>query len=98
MLTHIVLLRRRPGVSREPDYERTLVRRVRDLKNRLANVSAWSVSANELERPASWEYALQAEFADAGALDAFLSNPAYVQLLLDLKTYFDLAACYFTHV
>jgi hypothetical protein len=98
MLTHIVLLRRRPGVAREPDFERTLVRQMRDLKARIKGVHAWTLSANELMQPISWDYVLQAEFSDLKALDAFLANPAYLELAVNLRTYFDLAACYFTRL
>jgi len=96
MLSHIVLFKRKPEVTRQPELEKSLVQCVRELESRVPGIRGWKVSANELRRPVSWDYVLESRFDDARALDACIQHPAYIALISILKTYFEWAACDYT--
>ena len=96
MLNHIVLLKRRPEVTRQPQLESSLVQCLRELGTTVPGIRGWKISANELRRPVSWDYVLESRFDDARALNSYLQHPAYLALVSILRTYFDWAACDYT--
>ena len=96
MLNHIVLLKRKPDVVRQPELEGSLVQCLRELQAKIPAIRDWKISANELRRPVSWDYVLESKFDDARALDTFVQHPAYIAMVSLLRVYFDWAACDYT--
>ncbi len=96
MMKHIVLFRRRPDISRQPELEKQLVARMTALDAEIDFVREWRVSANELDRPICWDYVLESSFDNRDDLERYLPHPAHVSLVQELKTYFEWVACDYT--
>lgn len=96
MLRHIVLFRRSPGIEPDRETEQALAARMVDLGAQIPAVQKWVFAANELQRPISWDYVLEADVEDARALDAYLFHPLHQALVSDLKPYFEWAAVDYT--
>jgi hypothetical protein len=96
MIRHIVLFRRKPGVTEDPALERALAERMTALGAQIPVIRHWRVAANELVRPISWQYVLESEVESAEALDAYLFHPRHQALIADLKPYFEWAAVDYT--
>lgn len=97
MLRHIVLFRRKPEVARDEALEKSLADRMAALGARIPAIKGWKFATNELVRPpVTWDYVLEAEVGDAGALDAYLSHPQHRALVADIEPYFEWAAVDYT--
>jgi hypothetical protein len=95
-MRHIVMFRRKADVARDAALEEALVNRMAALGAQIPAVQHWKFAANELDRPICWGYVLEAEVADAKALDAYLLHPLHQALVTDLKPYFEWAAVDYT--
>lgn len=96
MLRHIVMFRRRPGVEPDAALERDFAARLPLLPQSIDSIRAWRFSANELQRPSSWQWVLESEFDDEAALDAYLAHPAHLAVVGALRHHFDWAAVDYT--
>jgi hypothetical protein len=96
MMKHIVMFRRQPGVEKHPELECSLVQRMSNLDQKIDFVRDWRVSANELDRPICWDYVLESTFDDADAVARYLPHPAHMELINDLKQYFEWVAVDYT--
>lgn len=90
------MFRRRPGVERDAAVEADFFARLGALPASVPLIRHWRLSANELERPASWHYVLESTFDDAAALNAYLVHPAHLAVVGSLRHYFEWAACDYT--
>jgi hypothetical protein len=96
VLKHIVLFRRQLDVSADPEREAGLVARMDAIGGQIDGVSAWKLSANEVERPICWGYVLESGFDDLAGLNHYLFHPLHQALIADLRTYFEWAAVDYT--
>lgn len=97
MLRHIVLFRRKPEVARDEALEKSLADRMAALGVHIPAIKGWKFASNALVRPpVTWDYVLEAEVDDAGALDAYLFHPQHQALVADLEPYFEWAAVDYT--
>ena len=96
LMRHIVMFRRKADVEKNPALEKSLTERMAALGADIPAIQGWKFAANELERPICWGYVLEAEVADAKALDAYLFHPLHQALVADLKPYFEWAAVDYT--
>lgn len=96
MLKHIVLFRRKADVAADATLEKALVARMDALGTQITGIRGWKLSANELDRPVCWGYALESQFDDASALNDYLFHPLHQALITDLKPYFEWAAVDYT--
>jgi len=96
MIRHIVLFRRRSEVAPDAGLEARLAARMHALGADIPAILSWRVAANELQRPISWDYVLEADVADVQALDEYLFHPLHQALVADLKPYFEWAAVDYT--
>lgn len=96
MIRHVVLFRRKEGVTLDLARESALIERMKDLGDRIPVIHHWRVAANEVERPVSWHYVLESEVNDARALDACLLHPLHQALAADFMPYFDWAVVDYT--
>lgn len=96
MIRHVVLFRRKADMAADPARELALVERMTALGAQIAVIRHWRVAANELVRPISWDYVLEAEVDTAQALDDYLFHPLHQALVADLKPYYDWAAVDYT--
>ncbi|WP_028999836.1 Dabb family protein [Azohydromonas australica] len=96
MLKHIVLFRRKADVQPQPALEQRLVAQMDALVRQIGFIREWKLSANELDRPICWGYALESAFDDAQSLNDYLFHPAHQALIADLKPYFEWAAVDYT--
>ncbi|MBD1551169.1 Dabb family protein [Pseudomonas typographi] len=96
MMRHVVLFRRLPAVSENAALEAGLVEHMRTLEQQIDFARAWTVAANELDRPICWDYILDATFDDAEAVARYLPHPAHQALVADLKQYFEWVAVDYT--
>ena len=95
-MNHIVLFRRKADAASSPQEEAALVERMATLDRQIDFVRGWRFSANELKRPACWDYVLESSFDDADAVNAYLVHPAHMALVGDLKKTFEWVACDYT--
>jgi hypothetical protein len=96
MMRHIVLFRRKPGVAKDEAREKALTDRMAALGPDIPAIQRWRFHANELQRPICWDYVLEAEVADANALNDYLFHPLHQALVADLKPYFEWVAADYT--
>ena len=96
MMKHIVMFRRLPSIARNAERESHLVQWMKDLRHDIDFARSWKVSANELDRPICWDYVLETTFDDADAVNRYLPHPAHVELVTELKTYFEWVAVDYT--
>ncbi|MEJ8847721.1 Dabb family protein [Variovorax rhizosphaerae] len=96
LMRHIVLFRRKAEVPEDALLEKTVTERMASLGTEIPAIQGWKFAANELSRPICWDYVLEAEVADAKALDAYLFHPLHQALVADLKPYFEWAAVDYT--
>jgi len=95
-MRHIVLFRRKLDTAKDAALEAALAERMAALGARIPVIQDWKFAANELARPICWDYVLEAEVADAKALDEYLFHPLHQALVADLKPYFEWAAADYT--
>lgn len=96
MLNHIVLFRRKADVAADPALEKALVTRMDALGAQIDTIRGWRLSANEVDRPICWGYALESSFDDLPGLNTYLFHPLHQALVADLKPYFEWAAVDYT--
>lgn len=96
LMRHIVMFRRKADVEKNLALEKALTERMAALGSLIPAIKGWKFAANELERPICWNYVLEAEVADAKALDDYLFHPLHQALVTDLKPYFEWAAVDYT--
>jgi hypothetical protein len=96
MIKHIVIFKRLKTVERQPELEAKLVSHMRSLNKQIDFIRAWKVSANELDRPICGDYILESSFDNLDALMHYLSDPAHVALIGQLKAYFEWMAADYT--
>lgn len=96
MLRYIVLFRRHDGMASQPALESALIERLTALGPQIPALTGWRVAASERDRPLRWDYVLEAEAADAAALDAYLYDPLHLALVADLAPYFEWATVEYT--
>src|SRR5690606_11050768 len=86
MIEHIVLLKRRPGVSDAALQE--ALDGLRALKDRIPGILELTVGENFSHRSGGYTHALHARFVDRAALEAYTPHPAHqaVVALLDATT------------
>ena len=97
MLNHIVMFRRKADVAIDVAHENALVRRMDELANIIDSIRDWRLSKNELDRPICWHYVLESSFEDVNSLNAYLNHSKHVDLVADLKGYFEWAAVDYTN-
>jgi hypothetical protein len=88
---HLVMLRRHPDVPADGAREDDLTARLTGLGSTIPGIEGWRFAANEHDRPACWDYVLDADLADDDALAAYLAHPLHQGLLPELRAYFELA-------
>ena len=96
LMRHIVMFRRKPDVEKNLVLEKSLTSRMDALGAQIPVIRGWTFAANELDRSICWGYVLEAEVADARALDDYLFHPLHQALVADLKPYFEWAAVDYT--
>jgi hypothetical protein len=96
MLKHIVMFRRKAEVAMDIALESVLVNRMNGLATQIDAIREWRLSENELDRPICWHYVLESGFDDPISLGAYLTHPKHVELVADLKKYFEWAAVDYT--
>ncbi|SFP62442.1 Stress responsive A/B Barrel Domain [Variovorax sp. OK605] len=96
LMRHIVMFRRKAAVEKNAALEKELTERMAALGPLIPAIEGWKFAANELDRAICWGYVLEAEVADAKALDAYLFHPLHQALVADLKPYFEWAAVDYT--
>ena len=96
MLTHIVLFRRRPGVEPDAALEADFATRLAALPGQIPTIRRWRFSANQLQRPSSWQWVLESAFDDEAVLDAYLVHPAHAGIVGALRHHFEWAAVDYT--
>lgn len=96
LMRHIVIFRRKADVGKNTALEKALTGRMAALGANIPAIRSWRFAANELDRPICWDYVLEAEVADAKALDDYLFHPLHQALVADLKPYFEWAAVDYT--
>lgn len=96
LMRHIVMFRRKADVDKDTLLEKALTERMAALGTHIPAIRSWKFAANELDRPICWDYVLEAEVADAKALDDYLFHPLHQALVADLKPYFEWAAVDYT--
>lgn len=96
MLKHVVMFRRQRNIPKDEALERSVVDRMAALGAQIPDIRAWRVGINESESPISWDYVLESEVDDVGALQAYLVHPLHKAVLRDSRSYFEWAAVDFT--
>lgn len=95
-LTHIVMFRRKPGHEPNAELEQGFARELAALPEAIPWIRRWRFSANELQRPSSWQWVLESDFDDEAALNAYLAHPAHAGVVVALRHHFDWAAVDYT--
>jgi hypothetical protein len=93
MIVHIVLLKLKPGLSRND-------KRVQDAFTELAGVGAqvpgvkrWECGWNAAQHPAAYDVALLSEFRSQADLDAYGPHSAHLRIAEKLKDITDFVFC-----
>ena len=91
MLRHIVLFKKKQGLSQDAALEDRVYVGLKHLDQVVDLIQSWRMSKNELVRPVCWDYVLESEFKTEEDLKAYLIHPEHLKLMDDIKYYFDIA-------
>ncbi|MGE5140139.1 MAG: Dabb family protein [Rudaea sp.] len=83
MLTHIVVVKLKPGTEREK-AER-VVADLRGLRGRIPEIREFQVGEDVIHSPRSFDYALVARFDDVAALKRYQQHPDHVPVAAALQ-------------
>ena len=83
MISHVVLMKFKPGVS-EVDIEE-LEKLLNELPNKITEIHAYEFGRDLVRSKRSYDFALTALFANLEALDRYESHPQHLPVLKKIK-------------
>lgn len=96
MITHLVMFRLKPGVTRQDPRVAAVVDMMRELPARIPEIREWEVGFNETEDAQAWDFGLRARFASEADLHAYFDHPAHLPVVERWDVVADLAFVDFT--
>jgi len=91
MISHLVLFRLKPGVSRQDPRVAAAVAALAGLPAKISSITAWDHGFNQTEDADAWDYGLRAGFASTADLHAYFEHPAHLPVLAQWNDVADLA-------
>jgi hypothetical protein len=83
MISHVVLMKFKPGVS-EVDIEE-LEKILNDLPNKITEIHAYEFGRDLVRSPRSYDFALTALFANIESLDRYQTHPQHQPLIKKIQ-------------
>lgn len=83
MISHVVLMKFNPGVS-EVDIEE-LEKMLNELPNKIIEIHAYEFGRDLVRSPRSYDFALNALFANLEALDRYQTHPQHQPLIKKIQ-------------
>ena len=81
MITHLVMFKLKPGITREDPRVAALVGMMRELPKRIPEIREWEVGFNETEDPKAWDFGVRSRFSDLADLHAYFDHPAHLPVV-----------------
>ncbi|MRR51040.1 MAG: Dabb family protein [Rhodocyclaceae bacterium] len=91
MISHLVLFRFKPEISRQDPRVAAVVADMADLPAKIASITVWEHGFNKTEDADAWDYALRASFSSQADLHAYFEHPAHLPVLEQWNALADLA-------
>lgn len=91
MISHLVLFRFRPGVTREDPRVTGLVAEMAELPQRIPVIRSWQHGFNTTPDAQAWDYGLCAGFETRDDLLAYFEHPAHLPILARWEAVSELA-------
>ncbi|MCX9156097.1 Dabb family protein [Niveibacterium sp. 24ML] len=92
MITHVVLLRLKPGVAIESDAAQSAHSAMCALPALVPGIRAWQCGFNSTpDEVSGWDYVLVSAFDDRAALLAYFDHPAHLKVVAMWEPIADLA-------
>ena len=95
MVHHIVLLRLKPGVTRDDARVRDALAALVALRGQIEGIARWEHGWNFTQRPIAYDFGLYSSFASRAALDAYGPHPAHQAVVAQLREVMDWVLCDF---
>lgn len=95
MIHHLVLMRLKPGISRDnPDMLNALSQLIA-LREQVDGIVHWAHGWDFVGKPVSYDFALVAGFVSRTAFEAYGPHPAHVAVATQLRAFADWVLCDF---
>ncbi len=91
MITHLLLLRLKPGVGRDDPRLARIAAAMDALPEKIAVIRTWEHGFNTTPDEDAWDYGLRAVFADRGGLEAYFEHPEHQPVLAAIEQVAELA-------
>lgn len=95
MINHIVLLRLKPGFTRDDPRVREAITTLTSLREQIAGIERWDHGWNFTQRPVAYDFALDSTFRSRADLDAYGPHPAHQAAIMKLREVADWVLCDF---
>lgn len=95
MITHIVLFKLKPGVTRDDPRVGDAIATLVAVRGHVEGIERWDCGWNFTERPIAYDFALDSTFRSRGDLDAYGPHPAHQQAIVKLREVMDWVLCDF---
>jgi hypothetical protein len=95
MVHHIVLIKLKPGITRDDARVRAGLAALVALREQIDGIERWEHGWNFNERPIAYDFALDSTFVSRAAFDAYGPHPAHQAAAAQLREVVDWVLCDF---
>ena len=95
MVHHIVLMKLKPGVTRDDPRLRAGLDALIALREQIDGIDGWEHGWNFTQRPIAYDFGLYSSFVSRAAFDAYGPHPAHQAAAVQLREVVDWVLCDF---
>jgi len=95
VIHHLVLMRLKPGVTRDDPVLRAALAELLALREQIPGIVRWDHGWDFVRRPISYDWALVSAFETRAAFDAYGPHPAHQAVAVKLRELVDWVLCDF---
>ena len=95
MVTHIVLLKLKPGFTRDDARVQDAVAALIAVRDHVDGIERWDHGWNLTPRPIAYDFALDSTFRSRADLDAYGPHPAHQAAIVKLREVMEWVLCDF---
>lgn len=95
MIRHLVLMRLKPGITRDNPQLRATLDDLIALRDHIDGIVHWEHGWDFVGRPISYDFALVAGFSSRAAFDGYGPHPAHQAVAMRLRELVDWVLCDF---
>ena len=93
MYVHLVLIKLKPGVTRNEPRVRAWETLFTELPKKVGGVVRWECGWNTTDRPIAYDFGVNSGFATRADLDAYGPHPAHQEVVAALREFADWVIC-----